>query len=353
MHVFGTLNGKTEFVTRIFLTLFLMLDFFIIATYFLAAPLGLSLLFGTSEGMAYAEQNSMFYVLILMMPFRIPAELNLGGLFAVMMVVYTVCLVASWCLSPSLQQTIRDMVEISPLRIFRNWILSMPLISSMLLISIILLQSFQEAQGVSTGSITFASNFEALAELAYSPLLEEIGFRITPIGVFLALESVFIWRMRKRAGSPISLPKLMTLSFLTPERSRKFAGLKTIEENGLLRGIGLPGWIVLLATSLAFGAAHFLSGSGWEIGKISSAFVAGFALSLVYWRYGAHSAVLLHWFFNYYSYVYQLASETYANIFSKILYVMEDVTFWFGIFGWMAILMLFVFRMYGGTREKA
>ena len=270
-----------------------------------------------------------------------------------MMVVYTVCLAASWYLSPSLQQTIKDMVAISPLRIFRNWILSMPLISGMLLLSIILLQSFQEAQGVSTGSITFASNFEALAELAFSPLLEEIGFRITPIGFFLALESVIIWRMRKRAGFPISLPKLMTLSFLTPERSRKFAGLKTIEKNGLFRGIGLPGWIVLLVTSLAFGAAHFLSGSGWEIGKISSAFVAGLALSLVYWRYGAHSAVLLHWFFNYYSYVYQLASETYANIFSKIFYAMGDVTFWFGIFGWMAILMLFVFRMYGRTREKA
>ena len=346
-------NGKTEFVTRIFLTLFLMLDFFIIATYFLAAPLGLSLLFGSSEGMAYAEQNSMFYVLILMMPFRIPAEINMGGLFAVMMVVYTVCLAASWYLSPSLQQTMKDMVAISPLRIFRNWILSMPLISGMLLLSIILLQSFQEAQGVSTGSITFASNFEALAELAFSPLLEEIGFRITPIGFFLALESVIIWRMRKRAGFPISLPKLMTLSFLTPERSREFAGLKTIEKNGLFRGIGLPGWIVLLVTSLAFGAAHFLSGSGWEIGKISSAFVAGLALSLVYWRYGAHSAVLLHWFFNYYSYVYQLASDTYDNIFSGIFYAIEDVTFWFGIFGWMAILMMFVFRMYGRTREKA
>lgn len=353
LHVFDASSSNIGFIARILLALFLIVDFFVIASYFLAAPLGLSLFFGTSDGAAYAQHYSMLYVLIFMLPLRVPVAVNVGGLFLALMVIYTCCLVASWLMDPSLQRTVREMATISPLRIFRNWILTMPLVSSMLLLAIVAVQSFQEAQGVPTGGITFTNPFETLLELAYSPFLEEIGFRITPIGTFLALESIMVWRVRRRAGYPVNLSRLLILSFLVPERSRRFAGLKTIEDHGILRGIGLPGWIVILVTSTAFGLAHFLSGSGWEIGKISSAFIAGFALSLVYWRYGAHAATLLHWFFNYYSYVYQLASDTYAQVFSRLLFVLDDTIFWLGIFGWLAFLLVFLFRIRAKTQEKA
>jgi hypothetical protein len=182
--------------------------------------------------------------------------------------------------------------------------------------------------------------------------LEEIGFRISPIGAFLALEAIMVWRTRRHTENPLKLSRMLLLAFLMPERSRKSAGLKTIEDHGILRGIGLPGWIIILLTSTAFGLAHFLSGSGWDVGKISSAFVAGLTLSLVYWRYGAHAGTLLHWFFNYYSYVYQLASDTYAKIFSKLLYILEDAIFWLGIFGWLAIVLVLVFRIRIKTQEK-
>jgi hypothetical protein len=353
LHVFDASSSNTNHIARVLLALFLMVDFFIIASYFLAAPLGLSLFFGTSDGAAYAERYSMLYVLIFMVPLRLSTAVNVGGLFLALMLVYTGCLMLSWLMDPNLQKTVREIMTISPLRIFRNWILAMPLVSSMLLLAIVAVQSFQEAQGVPTGGITFTNPFQTLLELAYSPLLEEIGFRITPIGTFLALEAIVVWRVRRRAGYPINLPRLLILSFLVPERSRRFAGLKTIEDNGILRGIGLLGWVVILATSAAFGLAHYLSGSGWEIGKISSAFIAGFALSLAYWRYGAHAATLLHWFFNYYSYVYQLASDTYAQIFSKLLFVLDNTIFWLGIFGWLAVLLVFLFRIRAKTQEKA
>ncbi len=353
LHVFGISSGNTGLVVKILLALFLMVDFFIIASYFLAGPLGLSLIFGTSDGVAYAERDSTLYVLIFMLPLRLPVAVNLGGLFSVLMAIYTGCLLASWLLDPGLPRTIREMVTVSPLRIFRNWILTMPFVSGMLLLAIVVLQSVQEAQGVPTGGITFTNPYETLTELAYSPLLEEIGFRITPIGTFVALEAFVVWRIKRRSGYSISLSRLLLLSFLVPERSRRFAGLRTIETHGVLRGIGVPGWVVILLTSVAFGLAHFLSGSGWEVGKISSAFAAGLALSLVFWRYGAHAATLLHWFFNYYSYVYQLASDTYTQAFTRLFYLIQDATFWLGVSGWLAFLLILLFRIRFKTREKA
>ena len=350
LSVFKTPNSGIRFVARLLLGLFLVVVFFVIASYFIAAPLGISLFFGNPDGVAYAERYLKIYLLIFMLPFDLPVDVNVGGLFSGLMMVYTACLVVACLLEPNLQKTLRDVVNISPLRIFSNWILAMPLVSSMLLLAIVLLQSFQEAGGIPTGGITFTNQFETLTELAYSPLLEEIGFRITPIGAFLALNAIMIWRIRRRTEYPISLSKMLVLSVLAPERSRRFAGLKTIETHGILRGIGIPGWIVILLTSAAFGLAHFLSGSGWEVGKISSAFVAGLTLSLVFWRYGAHAAILLHWFFNYYSYVYQLASDTYAHTFSIVLYALDDITFWLGIFGWMTFLLICVLRIHSKNR---
>jgi len=353
LRVFRSLYGNIGLFASFFLVAFLVVDFFVIASYFLAAPLGLSLFFGTSDGVAYAARYSILYVLIFMVPLQIPAAVNIGGLFVALMTIYTSCLVASCFLEPTLTRTVRETVLISPLRIFRNWILAMPLASSMLLLAIVVLQSFQEAHGVPTGGLTFTNPFETLAELAYSPLLEEIGFRITPIGALLSLEVIIISRIGRHAAYRINLPKALILSFLVPERARRIAGLKTVEDHGILRGIGLPGWIAVLATSSAFGFAHYLSGSGWEVGKISSAFVAGLGLSLVYWRYGAHAATLLHWFFNYYSYVFQQASDTYAIAFSSLLYVLDGVTFWLGVLGWLALLGLLLLKIRGKTRESS
>ena len=76
-----------------------------------------------------------------------------------------------------------------------------------------------------------------------------------------------------------------------------------------MRGISRLEWVALVLTSGAFGAAHYLYGGGWEIGKISTAMVSGLALGYVYLRYGAYAPVLLHWFFNYYFGAFDLASQ--------------------------------------------
>ena len=76
-----------------------------------------------------------------------------------------------------------------------------------------------------------------------------------------------------------------------------------------MRMIGRLEFFTIIGSSLVFGLTHFLSGAGWEIGKISTAMVSGLALGLVYLRYGAYAPILLHWFFNYYFGAFDLASQ--------------------------------------------
>jgi membrane protease YdiL (CAAX protease family) len=89
---------------------------------------------------------------------------------------------------------------------------------------------------------------------------------------------------------------------------KELLNLRTIRENGV-RGVSWFEWVTLAVTSGAFGAAHFLYGGGWEIGKISTATISGLALGFAYLRYGAYAPILLHWFFNYYFGTFDLASQ--------------------------------------------
>jgi hypothetical protein len=67
-----------------------------------------------------------------------------------------------------------------------------------------------------------------------------------------------------------------------------------------MRTAGRLEYATILVSSLIFGLAHFLLGAGWEVGKISTAFLAGIVFAFAYVEYGFHISILLHWFFNCY-----------------------------------------------------
>ena len=98
--------------------------------------------------------------------------------------------------------------------------------------------------------------------------------------------------------------------------------------------------------------AHYLSGGGWEIGKATSASAVGIVMGLTYLLYGVQAPILLHWFFNYYTYALSFASELYATVF--ITYILADlVTIVLGIFGWLTIPVLAILRIYRARSRKA
>lgn len=274
----------------------------IVATYFFSIPLGFILMFLSKEAAALTASKVKVLIIFFAIDFWSPLRVNLGVLFTVLLSIYLLCLIASWRLELPFHKAI-----LNPKLFFKNWLTSMPLISSSLLITLIFLQNLQESHGIPTGSIQFQNPYEALFSLAYSPIIEEIGFRISFIGLISMLYCLN--SAKNFTPSKTLILKILGLAFLHPDKAKQTIKLENIKEKGWIKGIKPGEWLTIILTSTVFGLAHYLAGSGWEIGKISSASLAGLVFSLVYLRYGFHAPILLHWFFNYYGYVYDLATE--------------------------------------------
>lgn len=117
-------------------------------------------------------------------------------------------------------------------------------------------------------------------QLIYAPFVEELGFRIIPLGLF----SVYVVRNARNLGTT---GKDAALSFIIP---------------GIIRrkyGLSLNGWdyLLIVVTSILFGLAHFLSGT-WDPGKILSATIVGLILAYGFLKFGLFVDIPMHWFFN-------------------------------------------------------
>jgi hypothetical protein len=324
----------------------------LVTSYFLAMFLGPTLLFSPGGLTASNENRPLPILLFILIGFYTPIALNVGLVFLFLWGVFAFCLVAAWEFRENFHEVIKKGFSRPIKKLFDNWLFVMPVITSMLLTAVIAIHSFQEAHGVPTGDIPLPSNsFETLFELSYAALIEEIGFRVTPIGAFLII--YLFWVGRKNAVT-LSLGqrlKLFLMAPLFPDEAKKMVGVKTVSDFGVRGGISLGEWVMVFFTSIVFGLAHYLSGGGWEIGKITSASVVGLAMGLTYLLYGAQASILLHWFFNYYNYAYYFASELYTSVF--ITFVMIDfITIILGVLGWLAVMVLGLYKIFRAVAKR-
>ncbi|MFQ5999963.1 MAG: hypothetical protein ACE5J6_04215 [Candidatus Bathyarchaeia archaeon] len=336
------------FTKLTFLAALIIIVLFLIFSYFLAMFLGPTLFFFTPEGLNY----SMLYVrelpiwLFTIVGFGVPFWLNVGAIFLFLWSVFAICLVMAWQFRESLHEVTEKGFSRPIKKLFNNCLFAMPLITSMMLIAVIAIQSFQEAHGIPTGEPPLPSNrFEAFFWLSYVTLAEEIGFRVIPIGAFLIVYLFWVGRRNKATLSWGQRLKLFLMTPLYPEKAKKMVGVNTVSDFGVRGGISLGEWGMVFFTSIIFGLAHYLSGGGWESGKITSASVVGVAMGLTYLLYGVQAPILLHWFFNYYNYTYIFASELYtpALITFSLIY---SVTIILGVLGWLAVIILGLRKMF-------
>jgi membrane protease YdiL (CAAX protease family) len=115
-------------------------------------------------------------------------------------------------------------------------------------------------------------------------------------------------------------------------------GYRNVQANGFPRGISPVEWVLILLTAAIFGLAHFLAGSGWEAGKVTTAFLAGLVFAIMYVAYGAYASILLHWFFNYYFDVLSKADAAYGGIFHQI----SNLADYTNLLGGQLILLTFL-----------
>jgi hypothetical protein len=281
----------------------------VLASYIVSMALGLFLFYGSPQGVDAASRLVAQLPLSLLMiaNFSIPMGAHVGVFFLAIWLLYGVAFVLAWSDGPGFPISIRNGVaRVSMTR--SNYLAALPQISTMVLVAVLLLQTLQESAGVQTGGLSFENPVLGFLSVSYAPFVEEISYRITTIGLLDGLYFVWTSRRHSQYKGTNSAFRLLVTAMWKPERAKELLGLDTIRDSGM-RGISWLEWLTLAVTSGAFGAAHYLYGGGWEIGKISTAMVSGLALGYVYLRYGAYAPVLLHWFFNYYFGAFDLASQ--------------------------------------------
>ena len=299
---------------------FLALIFIVASTvsYFISLVIGPVLFFSTSDGLAAAVQRIHGIDIGLFMFFDIPIPLgtSLGILFVLIWIVFLVCMILAWFDRSGYLNSARGALTNSISLAKTNFLYIMPLVASALFSATIIISLFQESQGVQTGSITFPTTnpYVILTELSFAPLQEEFAFRITSIGLTLGIFLLITYRKDSRLSGVSSKGKLVLLTMFSPELAKAKMGYRNIRADGFPRGISAVEWVLILLTSLGFGLAHYLAGSGWEAGKISTAFLAGLVFAIMYVAYGAYASILLHWFFNYYNTMLSTAGGVFSQI---------------------------------------
>lgn len=125
--------------------------------------------------------------------------------------------------------------------------------------------------------------------------------------------------------------------------------MKTTRGAGWWRGLGRVEWAFLLLSALWFGLAHWASGSGWEVGKVTTAFLFGVWAGVLYLVYGLWASILLHWSFNYHSTVLVIGSELSPPLDGLLtLYVLAILAL--GVVGWIALTATLLRKAAGKTR---
>ncbi len=326
----------------IFLGILVTAVLFLISSYGFSMIAGLTAFFftegGTSVGVIPLRRLPIWLLYLLI---EIPIQVNIGVVFLSIWVIFAVCFVAAWRLRDELHNVLKNALSHHTKKLFSNCLFALPVVASMTLVAVIGIQSIQETSGIPTGEPSLPENpFQAFFHLSYAALVEEIGFRISPIGVFLIVYLLVVGRRQLAAFSWVQRLKLSVLALLIPDTAKKrLTGVKSVADSGVIGGISVGEWVMVILTAAIFGVAHYIYGEGWQIGKITSAAAVGVALALTYLLYGVQAPVLLHWFFNYYFTSFELAWDLCPKVFSVYL-VVWSVTIAVGIGGWVALAIL-------------
>ncbi|MEM2704462.1 MAG: CPBP family glutamic-type intramembrane protease, partial [Candidatus Bathyarchaeia archaeon] len=270
-----------------------------------AIPLGLEIFFFEKISKNYTFESTYTIKLL-----DLPLEVNMGFLFTMFSLIYVLCFFVSFRKSRAL----KFFKEEISVQLLRNPLFATSTLSCLAYVTSKIIHLIEEACGITVGQAPVSADpLIAFLQLSISPLVEEVIFRILPIGVFSA--TYFLTSLK--LGEPkISFKEKMKLSLLTlfsPEHGKQILHLKTISEFGFLRGMNSSEWLMVILTSAIFGLSHYIPSTTWGAGKILSAFIQGMIMGLAYLAYGFQTPIIIHWFLNYYLYTFSLAGYVYPR----------------------------------------
>jgi hypothetical protein len=316
--------------------------------------LGLFLLYGFPQGVEVASMKltALPVSALMILNFEIPLSASVASFFLVLWILYVCGFLAAWLDEPRFKLSIRELYHARLRARNSNYLAILPMIAAATLAVVIVIQALQESTGVQTGGISFENPVIGFLTVSYAPIVEEFSYRITTIGLIYGLYLIFRTRKSGRNSKYPDVARLLLLTMWKPQRGKELMGLNTIRSNGFRYGISRFEWLLLGVSSAAFGAVHFLAGGGWQIGKISTAFMSGMVLGITYLMYGAYAPVLLHWFFNVYLGSFNLAAELGVQRFDSIVMGVQLLNFAVGAFLCLAIAATGISKAWSHLRVK-
>ncbi len=156
---------------------------------------------------------------------------------------------------------------------------------SILLIGSKAIDFIQQQFGIEIGEIKEDNLLLKFFNLTLAPIREEPIFRVMLIGL-----PAYLFFTNKRFNIREFIHTLWIPS-------------KYIENKSII--------FLIITSAVIFGLLHILS--GWDYGKMTQSTFAGLILGFVYYRYGLHSAIILHWSTNYFLTSYGLFTNAVFN----------------------------------------
>jgi len=296
-----------------------------VLTYALSLGVGTFAIVTTQLGRHLLDASTNLPIGLFFQVFRIGLRIDLLAVVDACIMIFAMCFFAAAIGKGGFLPHLRIISAGSwPPRV-ANWLIVMPLLGSGLLVIVIVLTVGLAVAGVPSGGLLPTSQTELFASLTYAPVLEEMAFRISIFAPLLWIR--LVWNLIRYSDRyTMSLPSFLAsfiVAILSPDRAKQMAKLNSVWRNGV-RGIHWSEWTILVVSAILFGLAHVLSGAGWEAGKAITAGLSGFALGVVYLVYGAYGNILLHWFFNFYLYVFILVPG-----FGDLFLLLGDIVFLF------------------------
>jgi hypothetical protein len=289
---------------------------FTVLTYVLAIGIAFGLVtFSQFAGQLANIRVHFFTGAFFIYPIITPIPVDLLLLTDTCIIIYVACFIAAFESRDGFLSGLQHLRQVGQISTKSNWLVAMPLISCALLLVVLVVTIVLSQSGISSGTLCNPCPPEAelYAALTYSPISEEIAFRITTLGLLVSIMTLWKTRSIEQGSSKPKILALVVASFLSPESAKARVGLPTIAGNGL-HGIHWSEWILLFLTSSLFGIAHIISGgTDWGIGKAFTAAISGFALGFVFLGYGAYAAILLHWFFDFYFETFSVGADVFGG----------------------------------------
>ena len=241
----------------------------------------------STGGYSYQSVVSYIPIYVGLFAFALPLTPTFGVLFLSLTAIYIVFLAVAAMQGGGALKALKSSTREGMGAMLRNPLTATIMILGAALLATVILDTLQTSVGVQAGGLS-GDPLQLLMSFTLAPLIEEVGFRFFLIGVPLLVVLVIVGFRGNVLLKALWRPSA-AWDGVTPEDPHAFA----------VAPLKLLVYLLIVVSSIVFGLAHYLSGSGWEIGKISEAALDGVALAYLYVRYGLHASIIFHWVVDY------------------------------------------------------